>query len=203
MSAWNRFARIKAALCSELTMSRFKFIGTRIEGLTVIERQLTRDNRGFFSRFFCAEEFAEVGFRMPIAQINHTLTARKGTVRGLHFQHQPHAEDKFVSCLRGEVFDVAVDLRRGSSTFLQWHGEILSTDNARSLLIPQGFAHGFQALTDDCELLYLHSRAYSAEAEGALNVADPSIGVAWPLPFTDISARDAKHSYLTHDFTGI
>ena len=184
-------------------MARFKFIGTPLEGLTVVERQRALDNRGFFSRLFCAEELAEVGFRMPIAQINHTLTTRKGAVRGLHFQYPPHTEDKFVSCLRGEIFDVAVDLRNGSSTFLRWHGEILSADNSRSLLIPQGFAHGFQALTDDCELLYLHSRAYAAQAEGALNVGDPSIGIAWPLPFTDISVRDAKHAYITHDFTRI
>lgn len=184
-------------------MSRFKFIATPIEGLTIVERQIARDHRGLFSRFFCAEELAAIGFQLPIAQINHTLTARKGAVRGLHFQHPPHAEDKFVSCLRGEIFDVAVDLRRGSPTFLQWHGEILSAGNARSLLIPKGFAHGFQALTDDCELLYLHSKVYSAAAEGALNFGDQAIGIAWPLPFTDISARDAEHPHLTHDFTGI
>ena len=111
--------------------------------------------------------------------------------------------DNLAEHVRGEIFDVAVDLRRGSPTFLQWHGEILSASNARSLLIPQGFAHGFQALTDDCELLYLHSRVYVAEAEGALNVGDPSIGIAWPLPFTDMSTRDAKHPHLTHDFSGI
>jgi len=123
-------------------------------------------------------------------------------VRGLHFQHPPHAEDKLVSCLRGEVFDVAVDLRQGSATFLQWHAEILSADNARSLLIPQGFAHGFQTLTDDCELLYLHSRAYAAGAEGALNVRDPALAIRWPLAFTDISERDAQHPLLTREFTG-
>ncbi len=184
-------------------MSRFKFTDTPLEGLTVVERQQYRDNRGFFSRFFCAEEFAEIGFRMPIAQINHTLTVREGAVRGLHFQHPPYAEDKFVSCLRGEIFDVAVDLRRGSSTFLRWHGEVLSAENARSLLIPQGFAHGFQALTDDCELLYLHSRAYAAQSEGALNVDDPSMAIEWPLPFTEMSARDANHTFITHDFAGI
>ena len=184
-------------------MSNFKFIATPIEGLTLVERQIARDHRGFFSRFFCAQELAVIGFQLPVAQMNQTLTARKGAVRGLHFQHPPHAEDKFVSCLRGGIFDVAVDLRRGSPSFLQWHGEILSASNARSLLIPQGFAHGFQALTDDCELLYLHSRAYSVEAEGALNVGDSTIGIAWPLPFTDISARDAKHPPLSHDFTGI
>ena len=184
-------------------MSRFDVIATPLQGLVVVQRQRAQDHRGFFSRFFCAEELKPAGFELPIAQVNHTLTARRGAVRGLHFQHPPHAEDKFVSCLRGEILDVAVDLRHGSPTFLQWHAEILSADNARSLMIPQGFAHGFQALTDDCELLYLHSRPYAAEAEAALNVNDPRLAIPWPLAFTDISARDAGHPFLTSDFTGL
>lgn len=184
-------------------MSRFKLTRTPLAGLVLVERQRAQDQRGFFSRFFCAQELAEAGFTLPIAQINHTFTARKGALRGLHFQYQPHAEDKFISCLRGEIFDVAVDLRRDSPTFLRWHAEILSADNARSLLVPQGFAHGFQTLTDDCELMYLHSRPYRADAESALNAADPMLGIAWPLPFTDISARDASHPLLTSDFASI
>ena len=108
------------------------------------------DARGFLSRLFCAEELRAAGWTGPIAQINHTHTARKGTVRGMHFQYPPHAEMKLVSCLRGEVWDVAVDIRAGSQTFLRWHAEILSADNGRALLIPQGFAHGFQALTRRC-----------------------------------------------------
>jgi dTDP-4-dehydrorhamnose 3,5-epimerase len=146
---------------------------------------------------------AAAGFVLPIAQINHTLTKRRGAVRGMHFQHPPHSEDKFISCLRGEILDVAVDLRHGSPSFLRWHTEILSAENARSLLVPQGFAHGFQTLSDDCELLYLHSRPYAETAEGALNVRDPALGIDWPLPFADISARDAAHPFLTPDFTGI
>ena len=138
-----------------------------------------------------------------MAQINHTLTRRRGTVRGLHFQNPPHAEDKLVSCLRGSVFDVGVDLRQGSATFLHWHGEILSADNGRGLLIPRGFAHGFQTLEDDCELLYLHSSAYVPKAEGALNARDPRLNIHWPLEFTDISERDTNHPPITHEFTGI
>lgn len=172
-------------------------------GLVVIERQRQEDARGFFSRFFCATELAEAGFALPIAQINHTLTTKRGAVRGLHFQHPPHAEDKFVSCLRGEIFDVAVDLRQGSPTFLRWHAEVLSADNRKSLLIPQGFAHGFQTLSEDCELIYLHSRAYAAGFEGALNVKDPTLEIGWPLPMTDLSERDSNHSLITADFTGI
>lgn len=184
-------------------MPEFNVIGTPLDGLTVIERRRIEDSRGFFSRLYCAEALAALGFRSPIAQINHSYTARRGAVRGLHFQYPPHSEDKFVSCLRGEVFDVAVDLRRGSATFLRWYGERLSAGNARSLLIPQGFAHGFQTLSDDCELLYLHTRAYAPAAEGALNLRDPAIGIAWPLPFTDLSARDAGHAHVAGDFAGI
>jgi dTDP-4-dehydrorhamnose 3,5-epimerase len=184
-------------------VSKFVISPTPLKNLTVIQRQRIEDHRGFFSRFFCAEELAPFGFNMPVAQMNHTLTARMGAVRGLHFQHQPYAEDKIISCLHGTIFDVAVDLRRGSPTFLRWHAEILSGDNGRSLLVPQGFAHGFQTLSEGCELLYLHSRPYAQHAEGALNVADPLLAIDWPLPICDLSARDSSHSFLSSKFTGI
>ena len=169
----------------------------------VVERQRLADHRGYFSRFFCAEELAEVGFSLPIAQINQTLTRQRGAVRGLHFQHPPNAEDKLVSCLRGEIFDVAIDLRCGSDTFLQWHAEILSAENGKSLMIPQGFAHGFQTLSDDCELLYLHTRPHATGAEAALNARDPALGIRWPLAFTDLSERDTKHPHIDHEFKGV
>jgi dTDP-4-dehydrorhamnose 3,5-epimerase len=184
-------------------MSHFAVVPTPLSDLMVVERQRVEDSRGFFSRFFCAEELRECGFARPIAQINHTLTRRRGTVRGLHYQRPPDAEDKFVSCLRGEVFDVAVDLRQGSPTFLRWHGEILSAANRKSLLVPRGFAHGFQTLADDCELLYLHSHPYVPQAEGALNAADPLLAIPWPLAFADISERDRSHALLGREFTGI
>ena len=183
--------------------SRFEFALTPLSGLTVVQRKPIEDDRGFFCRFYCAEEFGEAGFRKPIAQINHTFTWMKGAVRGLHFQYPPHAEAKVVSCLKGEVFDVAVDLRKGSPTFLGWHGEILSAVNQKTLLIPEGFAHGFQTLTEDCELLYLHSESYRPEAEGALNVADPRLAIKWLLRISEISDRDHKHPMLTVDFEGI
>lgn len=161
------------------------------------------DDRGFFCRFFCIEEFRTITPLRPISQINHTQTVKKGAVRGLHFQYPPHAECKIVSCLRGEVFDVAVDIRKGSPTFLQWQGQVLSAENNKSYLIPEGFAHGFQTLTEDCELLYLHSAPYCAEAEGALHFNDPMIGVSWPLPVTEISDRDLSHPFLPPEFDGI
>ena len=184
-------------------MFRFNITPTALPGLMMVERQRLTDHRGYFSRFFCAEELSAVGFSAPIAQINQTLTRQRGAVRGLHFQHPPFAEDKFVSCLRGEIFDIAVDLRRGSETFLHWHAEVLSADNGRSLMIPQGFAHGFQTLSDDCELIYLHSRPHATGAEAALNARDPALGIEWPLAFTDISERDTQHPHITHAFTGV
>ena len=184
-------------------MSRFDFISTPLSGLTLVQRKAIEDHRGFLSRFYCAEEFRAAGITKPIAQINHTLTRKKGAVRGLHFQHPPYAEVKLVSCLHGEIFDVAVDLRRGSPTFLHSHGEILSVTNRKSLLIPEGYAHGFQALTEDCELIYLHTATYHPEAEGALNVADPKLDIAWPLPIDDLSERDRNHPFIKSDFRGI
>jgi dTDP-4-dehydrorhamnose 3,5-epimerase len=184
-------------------VSRFELQETPLAGLRVVRRQHIRDERGFFSRFFCAQELAAAGFVLPIAQINHTHTQRRGAVRGLHYQSPPHAEDKFISCLRGEIFDVAVDLRPRSATFMNWHGEVLSAANATSLLVPQGFAHGFQALSDDVELIYLHSRPYVASAEGGLNVRDPTLAIKWPLPISDISARDAARGFSSADFAGI
>jgi dTDP-4-dehydrorhamnose 3,5-epimerase len=184
-------------------MPRFDFIPTTLPDLKLVQRSANCDPRGFLSRFYCAEEFAEAGIYRSIVQINHTLTCKKGAVRGLHFQRPPHAETKLVSCLKGEVWDVAVDLRSASSTFLQWYGEILSASNRKSMLIPEGFAHGFQTLTEDCELIYLHSAAYHPEAEGALNVTDPKLGIAWPLPITEISERDRNHKLIGLDFKGI
>ena len=184
-------------------MSRFEFIPTPLTGLTSVQRKVTEDHRGFLSRFYCANDFSEAGLNTPIAQINHTFTKTKGAVRGLHFQNPPHAEIKLVSCLQGEIFDVAVDLRKNSPTFLQWHGVVLSAQNRQSLLIPEGFAHGFQALSQDCELIYLHTAAYHPEAEGALNVADPRLNIAWPLAITEISERDRNHQLIEQDFQGI
>lgn len=184
-------------------MSRFDFLSTPLLALKVVQRKVTEDPRGYLSRVYCAEEFRLAGIDKPIAQINFTLTRSKGTVRGLHFQRSPHAEIKLVSCLRGEVWDVAVDLRRDSPTFLQWHGEILSGNNRKTMLIPEGYAHGFQALTDDCELLYLHTAAYHLEAEGALNVADPALHITWPLPIASLSERDRSHPFITQNFAGV
>ncbi len=182
---------------------RFAVADTPLAGLKVVTRSAIGDERGFLSRLYSDDELAATGFVAPILQINQTLTRTAGSIRGLHFQRAPFAEDKFVSVLKGEVLDVAVDLREGSPTFLQWHGERLSQDNRRSLFIPKGFAHGFQTLTPDCELIYLHTQRYEPSAEGGLNPFDPRLAITWPLPVADISARDRGHSMLTTNFTGI
>jgi dTDP-4-dehydrorhamnose 3,5-epimerase len=183
--------------------NRFTIADLTPAGLKLVERQRLDDARGFLSRLFCSEELGAAGWTKPIVQINHSCTFRRGTVRGLHFQWPPHAEMKLVSCIRGEVWDVAVDVRAGSETFLQWHAEHLSADNGRALLIPEGFAHGFQALTDDVELLYCHSAAYAAAAEAGLNATDPRLAITWPLPIAERSPRDAQHPMLNEQFAGL
>ncbi|HAF00045.1 MAG TPA: dTDP-4-dehydrorhamnose 3,5-epimerase [Methylophilaceae bacterium] len=184
-------------------MSRFDCFDTPINQLKIIQRKPIEDSRGFLSRFYCAEEFKAFGFNKAIQQINHTLTRQKGAVRGLHYQHPPFAETKLVSCIKGEIFDIAVDIRKNSPTFLHWHGEILSEHNQRSLLIPEGFAHGFQTLTEDCELIYLHTAPYNQASEGALNILDKAINVQWPIDIKDLSERDRNHPMLQQDFQGL
>jgi dTDP-4-dehydrorhamnose 3,5-epimerase len=183
--------------------SRFDIHTTPLLGLSVIIRKPLGDSRGYLERMFCAEELQSVFGDRHIAQINHTLTQHKGTVRGMHFQHAPYAEMKFVSCLRGSVFDVAVDLRKNSPTFLHWHAELLSADNHKTFAIPEGFAHGFQTLTDDCEMLYLHTAAHAPSAEAGLNPQDAKLAIAWPLPITEMSPRDATHTFIDDDFEGV
>jgi dTDP-4-dehydrorhamnose 3,5-epimerase len=184
-------------------MNRLTVIDLPLAGLKRVERQRLGDGRGFFARLYCADDLRSAGWREHIAQINHTLTARRGTVRGMHFQRPPHAEMKLVSCTRGEVFDVAVDVRRGSPTFLSRHAEHLSAENGRAMLIPQGFAHGFQTLSNDAELIYCHSAAYDAAAECGLNPRDPRLAIAWPLPIADMSVRDAQAAMIEDTFTGM
>jgi dTDP-4-dehydrorhamnose 3,5-epimerase len=184
-------------------MSQLEISDTTLAGLKLVRRQRQGDARGFLSRLFCADELAAAGWRGSIAQVNHTFTARQGTVRGLHFQHAPHAETKLVSCLRGEVWDVAVDVRQGSSSFLRWHALRLSAENGLALLIPAGFAHGFQSLTEDVEMLYFHDAAHAAQSEGGLNPTDERLSLDWPLPIAELSVRDQAHAALTDAFKGV
>ena len=168
-----------------------------ISGVYRVQRNKSVDSRGFFSRFFCARELSKVGWTNSISQINHTFTKNLGTVRGMHFQKYECSEAKFVSCLKGEIFDVALDLRPDSPSYLHWHGEILSETNGLSLLIPKGVAHGFQSLSEGVEMLYLHDNFYEPAAEDGIHPLDPSVGIRWPLEVTMLSSRDSSFNFLS------
>lgn len=182
---------------------RFDLIPQLLAGLHLLQRKPLADARGYLQRLFCAEELAGLGWTQPVAQVNHTYTLRKGSVRGLHLQLPPHAEMKLISCLRGEVWDVAVDLRKNSPTFLQWHAEILSAENQRSYLIPAGFAHGFQTLSDEVEMLYCHSQPYVPSCEMGLHVLDDSLAIKWPFAITEMSDKDRQWTRLDGSFQGV
>lgn len=182
---------------------RFTLLPTPLDGLQILQRQPVGDERGYLERLYCAEALRELLAGRPIAQINHTLTRRRGAVRGLHYQRPPHAEIKLVTCLRGAVFDVAVDLRPASPACGRWHGELLTAGNHKTLVIPEGYAHGFQTLEDDCALLYLHTAAYQADAEAGLHVLSPELAISWPLAITALSERDQRHPMrLDHGLAG-
>ncbi|MDP2324901.1 MAG: dTDP-4-dehydrorhamnose 3,5-epimerase family protein [Gammaproteobacteria bacterium] len=176
---------------------------TPLIGVFVVETTVAGDHRGSFARLFCNEELEPVFGPRRIVQINHSRTARTGAVRGMHFQRSPHAEMKLIRCIRGRAWDVAVDLRAGSATFLQWHAQELSPGNARMMVIPEGCAHGFQVLEPDTELMYLHSAAYHPVSEGGVRHDDPRLAIQWPLPVVDLSARDCNHPLITATFPGL
>jgi dTDP-4-dehydrorhamnose 3,5-epimerase len=183
--------------------SRFNFIATPLSGLYKAERMLIEDQRGFLSRLFCTDDFKDIGFEKAIVQINHTLTYKKGVIRGMHYQNPPHTEAKIITCTHGEIYDVVVDLRKDSPTFLEWHSEILSATNQNSLVIPEGFAHGFQTLSKECNLLYMHSNFFTSESEAIFNVLDPRLAITWPIKITEMSERDKYSPMMSDIFEGI
>ena len=183
-----------------------KITSTAVSGVVVVESERRHDERGAFMRLFCEQELAGILEGRSISQINLSTTRQAGSVRGLHFQRAPHAETKFIRCMRGKVWDVAVDLRTGSPTFLRWHAEELDPENARMMVVPEGCAHGFQTMTPDCELLYLHTSAYASESEGGVAWNDPQLGITWPLPIpptAGLSDRDRRLPMLDADFRGL
>lgn len=184
-------------------MNRFDFVQTPLKGVYIIKPQPIKDERGYFERYFCANDFAQIGLCKPIVQINHSVTKLKGSLRGLHFQNPPFMETKIVRCLRGEVYDVAVDLRADSQTFLQYFGTTLSEDNGAYLYIPEGFAHGFQTLSDNVEMLYLTTQAFEPNADRSINPLDKRINIPWPLEVSNISQKDKNAPMLAEHFHGI
>jgi len=175
---------------------------TLLDGVKIITPTVFEDERGYFFESYKAPIFKNNDLPINFVQDNE-VKSTKGVLRGLHYQFN-RPQGKLVRVISGSILDVAVDIRSNSPTFLQWHGEILSAANRKSLLIPEGYAHGFQALTEDCELIYLHTSAYHSDAEGALNVTDPALSIDWPLPVIDLSKRDQNHPFVTNvNFKGI
>lgn len=172
------------------------FTKTILQGVYRIDVEPFEDHRGAFSRLYCRNEFQKIGLSKSLAQINLSQTNIRGSVRGLHMQKDAHAEVKIVRCLRGACFDVAVDMRKESPTYLQWHGEMLSAENRRALFIPEGFAHGFQALEDNTDLMYFVSEFYTPGAEVGVRYNDPAIGIQWPLEAINVSEKDLEHPLL-------
>lgn len=180
-----------------------KFTPTRLPGLYIIDLQPVSDSRGWFARTWCKNEFAEIGHTKEWVQLNHSFTNKKGTIRGMHYQVSPHEEIKMVRCIAGAVLDVVVDLRQDSETFLNWISVELNPVNRKMIYIPEGFAHGFQTLADNCQLIYHHSAFYTPGSERGIRYDDPLVNIRWPLPVTDISERDLSHLLLKESFKGI
>ena len=166
------------------------FTATQLEDAWLIDIEPREDERGFFARTWCRQELAAQGLDAEIAQESLSFNRYRGTVRGLHFQRPPHEETKIVRCTRGGIFDVIVDLRPRSPTYLRWQGFELTAENHKALYVPKGFAHGFQTLVDDAEIVYQISEFYAPNSAGGHRYDDAAFGVAWPLPVTMISERD-------------
>jgi dTDP-4-dehydrorhamnose 3,5-epimerase len=177
-----------------------KFKETPLKDSYVIELEPHTDIRGYFERLFCRKELMTIGFSKEIVQVNLSFSKKKGTLRGMHYQLPPYTETRIIKCIRGSVFDVAVDIRKNSPTFLKCFGLELTRENNRMLFIPEGFAHGFQTLKSNTELIYFHTGYYNSGSEAALNYEDPLLDLKFPLNVTEISLRDKSHSFLSDPY---
>jgi len=169
-----------------------EFGSTAVEGAMIVRPQARSDARGWFARVFCVEEFGQQGLETAVSQINLAETTEAGTIRGLHYQLPPAPEAKLVRCVAGAIYDVVVDVRRGSATFGRWVGVELTASEGHALYVPPGCAHGYQALTDDARALYQASAPYTPELERGIHHGDPDIGIAWPLPPVNVSDKDVS-----------
>ncbi|MGC9450673.1 MAG: dTDP-4-dehydrorhamnose 3,5-epimerase [Oceanipulchritudo sp.] len=179
------------------------FARTPLEGAWVIDPEPHSDDRGWFARVFCAREFEQIGHQAPFVQINHSYNHRSGTLRGMHFQWPPHGEAKLIRCIAGRIFDVIVDIRKGSETYLQHFALELSAQNRRMLYVPQGFAHGFLTREDRTEVLYHHTEFHTPGGEGGLCYDDPLLAIPWPGKPTVISERDCGFTRMEKSFEGV
>jgi dTDP-4-dehydrorhamnose 3,5-epimerase len=180
-----------------------EFVKTDLEGLYIIKPKLIEDERGLFTRTYCKNELLAVGLNTDFVQFNHSFNKKRGTIRGMHYQMPPYSETKLIRCVQGMVIDVAVDIRRNSPTFLKSVAVELSAENMLSILIPKGFAHGFQTLEDNTSLIYHHTEFFQADASAGLRPDDPELSISWPLPFVNISEKDKNQKLLNHNFKGI
>jgi dTDP-4-dehydrorhamnose 3,5-epimerase len=173
-----------------------RFEQTPLAGAWVVELEVIGDERGSFARTFDADEFSDRGLDPSVVQCNTSYSARAGTLRGMHFQAEPHGEPKLIRCVRGAIFDVGIDLRRDSDTYCRWHGVELSAENGSMLFLPRGFAHGFQTLLDDCVILYQMGERYVPDAGRGVRWDDPAFGIAWPPTARErvISERDRSYA---------
>ena len=170
------------------------FTETILPGSYIIEPALLGDSRGWFMRTYCKDEFAAIQHTKEWVQMNQSFTKQKGTIRGMHFQHAPHAEIKLVRCIAGSIFDVIIDMRKDSKTYLKWVGTILTAENKKSFYIPEGFAHGFQTLADNTEIVYAHTEFYNPAFESGILYNDPKVNIEWPLAVSELSVRDCNHA---------
>lgn len=180
-----------------------KFVETPLTGAYEVLLDVLEDERGSFCRTFCKEQFGEIGHGKEIVQINHSVTKQRGTVRGMHYQAPPACEIKLLRCVAGKVYDVIVDIRQGSPTFLQWHGVELSGAEAKTLYIPEGLAHGFQVLDGPAHLIYHHTAFYNPACERGLRFDDPRLAIGWPLEVSLVSDRDRHHPLIDSSFMGV
>jgi dTDP-4-dehydrorhamnose 3,5-epimerase len=172
------------------------FKETKLAGAYLISLQLIEDDRGFFARTWCRDEFAAHNLNTRLVQANVSHNRLRGTLRGLHYQAAPYAETKVVRCIRGAIYDVIVDIRESSPSYLDWIGVELTEANREMVYVPEGFAHGFQTLSDGSEVEYQMSEFFNADAAGGLRYDDPAIGIKWPLPVETISTKDASWPLL-------
>lgn len=179
------------------------FKETSLKGSYVLTFEPIEDERGWFARTYCKNEFLSIGHNKEWVQMNHSFTKQKATVRGMHYQRPPYGEIKLVRCIAGSVYDVIIDLRADSASYLQYFGIELSAVNKKMIYIPEGFAHGFQALSNDAELLYSHSQFYLPGVEAGVRYNDLAINIKWPLELTNISERDNSHPFIDANFKGL
>jgi dTDP-4-dehydrorhamnose 3,5-epimerase len=179
------------------------FRETLLKGVYIVETKPYSDERGLFARTYCKKEYHAISHDVEFVQFNHSATTKKGTIRGIHYQLQPFSEIKLIRCIRGSVYDVVIDLRMDSPTFLQFYAIELNEDNMLSIYIPRGFAHGFQTLEDNSQLIYHHTAYFAPGYEAGIRYNDPMVGISWPLPVSVITEKDLNHNLLNNSFKGI